>query len=243
MDGGQEMFEIKVSSKDFQGVAILHEKERRRPRRAISKKKISLYKTEICKSFETSNFCAYGDKCQFAHSLEELRDVERHPRYKTELCKTYTTQGSCSYGKRCCFIHAGPKGDKDTDLQDARNLPGDWKTPGVADTESDSLEMNEISVEETIKTLNILTEEESEKLQLLSKFKVKTSFQKQRHSFMHPRPSEQKEFVTTKHSSSLMWIKAHMCFIFVDTGSKIIAIKPLGKAPGSVTLGKALGWC
>jgi hypothetical protein len=47
----------------------------------------------------------YGPKCQFAHSLNELRSVDRHPKYKTEMCKTFWEKGTCPYGKRCCFIH------------------------------------------------------------------------------------------------------------------------------------------
>ncbi|KAL9242051.1 hypothetical protein vseg_016094 [Gypsophila vaccaria] len=33
----------------------------------------SLYKTELCKSWEDSGYCRYGSKCQFAHGKEELR--------------------------------------------------------------------------------------------------------------------------------------------------------------------------
>ena len=69
-------------------------------------KKSSLYKTEMCRSFEETGFCRYGTKCQFAHDLTELREVYRHPRYKTEVCKTFWEQGHCPYGKRCCFIHS-----------------------------------------------------------------------------------------------------------------------------------------
>lgn len=68
-------------------------------------KKYMLYKTEICRSHSETGFCKYGNKCQFAHSLTELRNVNRHPRYKTETCKTFWEEGSCPYGTRCCFIH------------------------------------------------------------------------------------------------------------------------------------------
>lgn len=51
-------------------------------------KKKSLYKTEWCRSQEELGECPYGPKCQFAHSIEELRVLDRHPRYKTEMCKT-----------------------------------------------------------------------------------------------------------------------------------------------------------
>ena len=64
-----------------------------------------LYKTELCRSYEEFGQCRYGNKCQFAHSLEELRHVQRHPKYKTEVCKTFATTGTCPYGTRCRFIH------------------------------------------------------------------------------------------------------------------------------------------
>lgn len=64
-----------------------------------------LYKTELCRSFEEFGQCRYGTKCQFAHSLTELRPVQRHPKYKTEVCKTFATTGTCPYGTRCRFIH------------------------------------------------------------------------------------------------------------------------------------------
>ncbi|KAJ3063720.1 hypothetical protein HK102_008402, partial [Quaeritorhiza haematococci] len=68
-------------------------------------KKLNLYKTELCRSWEETGTCRYGSKCQFAHSVAELRHVERHPKYKTEMCKTFWEKGTCPYGKRCCFIH------------------------------------------------------------------------------------------------------------------------------------------
>jgi len=68
----------------------------------------SLYKTELCRSFEETGSCRYGLKCQFAHGRSELRHVSRHPKYKTEVCKTFHTIGTCPYGKRCRFIHIEP---------------------------------------------------------------------------------------------------------------------------------------
>ena len=63
------------------------------------------YKTELCRSFQESGQCKYGDKCQFAHGQHELRNTMRHPRYKTELCRTFHAQGYCPYGPRCHFVH------------------------------------------------------------------------------------------------------------------------------------------
>jgi len=65
----------------------------------------SRYKTELCRSFTESGLCKYGGKCQFAHGLDELRDLNRHPKYKTEPCRTFHTVGFCPYGIRCHFVH------------------------------------------------------------------------------------------------------------------------------------------
>uniref|UniRef100_A0A1B6CWP5 C3H1-type domain-containing protein n=1 Tax=Clastoptera arizonana TaxID=38151 RepID=A0A1B6CWP5_9HEMI len=65
----------------------------------------SRYKTELCRPYEESGECKYGDKCQFAHGCHELRNLVRHPKYKTELCRTFHTVGFCPYGPRCHFIH------------------------------------------------------------------------------------------------------------------------------------------
>lgn len=65
----------------------------------------SLYKTELCRSWAETGACRYGTKCQFAHGVEELRPVMRHPKYKTEICRTFHTLGTCPYGTRCRFIH------------------------------------------------------------------------------------------------------------------------------------------
>jgi butyrate response factor 1 len=72
----------------------------------------SLYKTELCRSWEETGCCRYGNKCQFAHGKNELRPIARHPKYKTEICRTFATSGTCPYGTRCRFIHyISPKVD------------------------------------------------------------------------------------------------------------------------------------
>ncbi|KAF5337320.1 hypothetical protein D9611_003205 [Ephemerocybe angulata] len=75
------------------------------PGPSANNRKLGLYKTELCRSWEEKHSCRYGAKCQFAHGEEELRNVSRHPKYKTEICRTFWVSGSCPYGKRCCFIH------------------------------------------------------------------------------------------------------------------------------------------
>jgi len=72
-------------------------------------KQPSLYKTELCRSFEEHGSCRYGKKCQFAHSIKELRSINRHPKYKTEMCESFHSTGYCPYGSRCHFIHNVPQ--------------------------------------------------------------------------------------------------------------------------------------
>ncbi|KAG6897911.1 hypothetical protein C0992_009063 [Termitomyces sp. T32_za158] len=72
---------------------------------SANNRKLGLYKTELCRSWEEKGTCRYGTKCQFAHGEDELRKVARHPKYKTEICRTFWVSGTCPYGKRCCFIH------------------------------------------------------------------------------------------------------------------------------------------
>lgn len=66
----------------------------------------SRYKTEMCRPYQENGTCKYGEKCQFAHGVQEVRGVNRHPKYKTDLCKTYHSVGFCPYGPRCHFVHA-----------------------------------------------------------------------------------------------------------------------------------------
>jgi len=79
----------------------------------------SRYKTEMCRPFQESGSCKYGEKCQFAHGAHELRTVSRHPKYKTDLCRTYHSVGFCPYGPRCHFVHA---------LDEVRNAPAQSPT-------------------------------------------------------------------------------------------------------------------
>ncbi|KAK6151017.1 hypothetical protein DH2020_015949 [Rehmannia glutinosa] len=43
-----------------------------------------MLKTELCNKWQETGTCPYGENCQFAHGIKELRPVIRHPRYKTE---------------------------------------------------------------------------------------------------------------------------------------------------------------
>jgi len=63
------------------------------------------FKTELCNKWEETGACPYGDQCQFAHGVAELRPVIRHPRYKTQVCRMVLAGVVCPYGTRCHFRH------------------------------------------------------------------------------------------------------------------------------------------
>ncbi|KAL5220112.1 hypothetical protein ABZP36_024825 [Zizania latifolia] len=65
-----------------------------------------MFKTELCNKWEETGVCPYGDQCQFAHGVAELRPVIRHPRYKTEVCRMVLAGDVCPYGHRCHFRHS-----------------------------------------------------------------------------------------------------------------------------------------
>lgn len=65
-----------------------------------------MFRTELCNKWQETGSCPYGEHCQFAHGIAELRPVIRHPRYKTEICRMILAGGTCPYGHRCHFRHA-----------------------------------------------------------------------------------------------------------------------------------------
>lgn len=52
---------------------------------SATNRKLGLYKTELCRSWEEKGSCRYGTKCQFAHGEEELRKVQRHPKVRSPV--------------------------------------------------------------------------------------------------------------------------------------------------------------
>ena len=49
---------------------------------SANNRKLGLYKTELCRSWEEKGTCRYGPKCQFAHGEDEIRKVARHPKVR-----------------------------------------------------------------------------------------------------------------------------------------------------------------
>ena len=112
-DNYNKAFVYQVSRERSMSIGTVEESDgqnRKQQQRAPTNS--SRYKTELCRPFEENGTCKYGDKCQFAHGVHELRSLNRHPKYKTELCRTFHTIGFCPYGPRCHFVHKADEIEK-----------------------------------------------------------------------------------------------------------------------------------
>jgi len=55
----------------------------------VSTPEIHKFRTEMCKNFE-SGHCAFGDRCSFAHSKNQIMFRTDLPvNYKTKMCRKY----------------------------------------------------------------------------------------------------------------------------------------------------------
>ena len=80
------------------------------------------YKTALCRHFDTPQGCSYGEKCQFAHGINELKQIDKNMmaqnpmqamdnkqknilNYKIVKCKNWEKDKSCKYGAHCTFAH------------------------------------------------------------------------------------------------------------------------------------------
>lgn len=68
-----------------QGSAVSSPTSTNGPGPSANNRKLGLYKTELCRSWEEKGSCRYGTKCQFAHGEEELRNVSRHPKVSSPM--------------------------------------------------------------------------------------------------------------------------------------------------------------
>ncbi|TPX33747.1 hypothetical protein SmJEL517_g03475 [Synchytrium microbalum] len=102
---------LALNQQHVNAMALLNQSQMQQQQQPRDTRRATLYKTELCRSWEeTGGHCKYSDKCQFAHGMDELRPVDRHPRYKTEMCRTFWEKGSCPYGKRYnCIFDVDPK--------------------------------------------------------------------------------------------------------------------------------------
>jgi hypothetical protein len=80
------------------------------PRPPISTQERS-YKNErreMCNNMVELGGCPYGDKCGFAHCIEEIKalSLTPPPNYRRDLCRNFFGEGICYYGTRCRFSHS-----------------------------------------------------------------------------------------------------------------------------------------
>jgi len=104
------------------------------------------YKTVLCKHFSQTGTCSYGEKCQFAHGLHEIKNtggsgmpgvgmnnnmvgggfmpekINKQPpnpsNFKIIKCKNWEANGTCKYGSVCTFAH----GDTELRTKSDNNL-------------------------------------------------------------------------------------------------------------------------
>eukprot|EP01017_Pseudomicrothorax_dubius_P019625 TRINITY_DN2154_c0_g1_i8.p1 TRINITY_DN2154_c0_g1~~TRINITY_DN2154_c0_g1_i8.p1 ORF type:complete len:198 (+),score=32.91 TRINITY_DN2154_c0_g1_i8:161-754(+) len=64
------------------------------------------YKTELCRYWQETGDCIFGDSCAFAHGLCDIRQKKHiSSNYKTKKCIQFHQYGFCPYGIRCQFQH------------------------------------------------------------------------------------------------------------------------------------------
>jgi hypothetical protein len=67
-----------------------------------------LHKTELCVNWALTFACKFGDNCNFAHGVDELKNRVRPSNYKTGPCADCALKNrKCLYGQRCNFGHPG----------------------------------------------------------------------------------------------------------------------------------------
>ncbi|KAJ7946682.1 Zinc finger protein like [Quillaja saponaria] len=99
----------------------------------------SMYKKDICRSWEEAGNCRYGSKCQFAHGKEELRPTRFPIKNKSELnshknaqlSKSYTSTGSCPYGPQSRFAQQ-LKAAAETEAEVTKSQPASPATTELA---------------------------------------------------------------------------------------------------------------
>ncbi len=64
------------------------------------------FRTSMCSTYMEKGFCARGNACAYAHSVEQMLAAQANdPKYKSMLCDNWKTKGSCERGKGCAFAH------------------------------------------------------------------------------------------------------------------------------------------
>ncbi|KAF5356020.1 hypothetical protein D9756_004204 [Leucocoprinus leucothites] len=196
---------------------------------SANNRKLGLYKTELCRSWEEKGTCRYGTKCQFAHGEDELRKVSRHPKYKTEICRTFWVSGSCPYGKRCCFIHT--------------ELPTNGQSPATPGSENPpearprSMSTNSDPNDSSVSILARISAKRTES----NGSSLATPVESNKNTFQYPRPDLGKLRVNTSVPATKQNKSAYPSFasngILLPAGDQTPSIQE----PAPVTAGPDLG--
>ncbi|KAF5758164.1 putative transcription factor C3H family [Helianthus annuus] len=80
------------------------------------------HKTELCSQFQRGS-CGYGDRCCFAHDIQELKGFQKPQQViavdedkkvvsnsNPRLCWRFMNGEKCQYGDKCHFIHVRDEG-------------------------------------------------------------------------------------------------------------------------------------
>ncbi|BAT91545.1 hypothetical protein VIGAN_07014800 [Vigna angularis var. angularis] len=90
-----------------------------------------MVKTELCRRFRRG-VCVHGTKCDYAHSVAELR---RQPK----LCRLFLQNKHCPYGRTCRYLHsATPTPPPPPPQPSTFQIPNLSSQPGVICTRSSS---------------------------------------------------------------------------------------------------------
>lgn len=66
-------------------------------------------KSELCIDYINTRKCKFGEKCFFAHGLENLKNNKKTTIKSMAECRSYKEIGFCPYGKDCGLIHKDNK--------------------------------------------------------------------------------------------------------------------------------------
>ena len=96
--------EIIITSINKKFLKIIEQKQIKK--KLYSSQLIFKYKSELCKNYEILGYCPYGDKCDYAHGIKELRGINsNNQNFRIKKCNSFFSNGFCPYGKRCQFSH------------------------------------------------------------------------------------------------------------------------------------------
>jgi len=59
----------------------------------------------MCQQFEKDGKCFYGELCNFAHDISELKVPKDRKGLIYKPCESFHIEGYCNLGEKCLFLH------------------------------------------------------------------------------------------------------------------------------------------